>query len=100
MENDLGRYPGLLPILAIDFDLKSACVNALRWDTTGSNTPAIAVRVVDQAGSRWVGRVNRLFESRGRIVRAMPRRDSAGAVDSFFAVGVRGVVTHNHVLSI
>ena len=58
------------PILAIDFDLKSACVNALRWDMTGSNTPATAVRVVEQAGSRWVGPVNRLFESRGRIVRA------------------------------
>jgi hypothetical protein len=56
IENDLGRYPGLLPILAIDFDLKSACVNALGWDTTGSNTPATAVRVVEQAGSRWVGR--------------------------------------------
>ena len=35
---------------------QSACVNALRWDTTGSNTPATAVRVVEQAGSRWVGR--------------------------------------------
>ena len=26
-----------LPILAIDFDFQSACVNALRSDTTGSN---------------------------------------------------------------